>query len=120
MGFRGGDKNINRAGKPKGATNHTTRQVKEAFGKLLEGNLDAMTLWLSDIAADDPAKAFDLMIRLSERFVPRLAQTQITDGDGGDIFKNVSFNFGSPIDSPDRDQENPDLKEWDLDDTVDE
>lgn len=103
-------------GKPKGATNKTTRQVKEAFGKLLEGNLDHMTQWLGDIAADDPAKAFDLMIRLSERFVPKLAQTQITDGDGDSIFKNVSFNFGSPIDSEDRDQENPDLREWDLDD----
>ena len=32
-------------GKPKGATNKTTRQVKEAFGKLLEGNLDHMTQW---------------------------------------------------------------------------
>ena len=116
MAFRGGDHNINRAGKKPGTKNHTTRQVKEAFGKLLEGNLDNMTAWLANIAAENPEKAFDLMIRLSERFVPRLAQTQITDGEGGDIFKNVSFNFGAPIDSPERDQENPDLKEWDIDD----
>ena len=104
----------NPAGKPKGAKNRTTKQVKEAFGLLLEGNLDNMTAWLTQIAADDPAKAFDLMIRLSERFVPKLQQTAITAEDGGDLFRSGSFNFGAPMeDVVERDQENPDLKEWD-------
>ena len=86
----------------------------KAFGRLLEGNLDNMTEWLGTIAADDPAKAFDLMIRLSERFVPRLQQTALTNEDGSDIFKSVSFKFGAPIeDTNERDQDQPDLKDWD-------
>jgi len=116
MTFIKGDSNINRAGKKPGTLNGTTKQVKEAFALLLEGNLDNMTGWLQNIAIEDPTKAFDLMIRLSERFVPKLAQTQITDGDGGDLFKNVAFNFGAPIDDKDdRNQDEPDLKDWDVD-----
>ena len=44
------------------------------------------------------------MIKLSERFVPKLRQTYITSN-GEDLFKNVAFNFGPPIDSDAREDE---------------
>ena len=62
---------------------------------LLEGNLDNLSIWLAQIAAEDPAKAMDIVIRLSERFVQKLSQQQITGGDGEDLFKNISFKFGN-------------------------
>ena len=82
-------------GRKKGSANKYTKQVKEAMGMLLEGNLDNLSIWLAQIAADDPAKAMDIVIRLSERFVPKLSQQQITGGDGEDLFKNISFKFGN-------------------------
>ena len=82
-------------GRKKGSQNKYTKQVKEAMGMLLEGNLDNLSIWLAQIAADDPAKAMDIVIRLSERFVPKLSQQQITGGDGEDLFKNISFKFGN-------------------------
>lgn len=99
MAFKGGDHNINRAGKKPGTKNKTTRAVREAYQKLTEDNLDNMTLWLADIAADDPAKAMDLMLRLSEYIIPKLARQEITGNDGEDLFKNVKFNFGPDINS---------------------
>ena len=43
------------------------------------------------------------MLRMSERFVPKLRSTEITGGE--DLMKNVKFNFGPPVDSDQREQE---------------
>ena len=103
--FKGGDKNINRAGKKPGTLNTSTKMMKEAFAMLVENNLPNMTVWIEQIAMQDPAKAMDLIIKLSERFVPALARTEVTGMDGEDLFKNVQFQFGPPIDSDERVQE---------------
>ena len=90
---------INREGRPQGSMNKHTRLIKEAFGMLLQDNLDNLALWLTQVAEKDPKAALEVVMRMSERFVPKLSQQAITDAEGGDIFKNVSFNFGPPIDS---------------------
>ena len=66
MAFRGGDENINRAGRKPGSKNKATKEIREAYQRLTEDNLDNMSTWLSPIAGDDPAKAMNLMLRLSE------------------------------------------------------
>ena len=92
MGFKKGDPNINRAGRI--GPNHSTKQIKEAFSLLLDANLDNMTIWLAQVAGDNPEKALDIMIKLSERFVPKLSQQAITNEDGSDLFKSIQFKFG--------------------------
>lgn len=82
-------------GRPKGASNKDTRKIKDAFHMLLENNLDNMTEWLGKIAAKDPVKATELMLRLSEFIVPKLARTEVTGSDGEDLLKNVSFTFNT-------------------------
>ena len=42
----------NPEGRKKGSMNKYNKQIKEAFGQLLEGNLDNLSLWLSEVAAD--------------------------------------------------------------------
>ena len=95
--FKGGDENINRNGRPKGSKNKATKHIREAYQKLTEDNLDNMSLWLAQIAADDPAKAMDTMIRLSEYILPKLARTELTGNDGDDLFKNIKFEFGPDV-----------------------
>jgi hypothetical protein len=56
-----------------------------------------MSIWLSQIAGDDPAKAMDMMLRLSEYIIPKLARQEVVGNDGEDLFKNVKFNFGPDI-----------------------
>lgn len=99
--FRGGDHNINRAGRKPGSENKYTKKVKEAFGMLLENNLDNLSLWLADIAADDPKAALDIMLKMSERFVPKLRQTDITS-DGEKILDKLTFKFGPAIDDSEK------------------
>ena len=97
MGFKGGDENINRAGKKPGTVNRTTKEIREAYQKLTEDNLGNMTIWLSQIASEDPAKAMDMMLRLSEYIIPKLARQELVGNDGEDLFKNVKFQFGPDI-----------------------
>jgi len=80
-------------GRPKGVPNKTTTKIKEAYQKLLEDNLDNMSQWLAQIAAENPDKAVDLMLKLSEYLIPKLARTE-TSLEGGLEIKDVRFKFG--------------------------
>ena len=84
-------------GRPKGTKNKNTQQIREAYQLLTEQNLDNMNRWLQQTAHEDPAKAMDLMLKLSEYIIPKLARTELTGNDGEDLFKNIKFEFGPNI-----------------------
>jgi hypothetical protein len=66
----------NPQGKPKGAANKTTNKIREAFQNLIEANLENMTLWLTQVAADDPKGALDLLNKMAEYTTPKLARVE--------------------------------------------
>ena len=66
----------NPAGRPKGSLNKTTSKIRESFQMLLEDNLDNMTIWLSQVAADDPRAALDLALKMAEYTTPKLARVE--------------------------------------------
>ena len=78
-------------GKPKGALNYTTRDIKEAYRLLIENNLDNLTAWLNQVAEKDPEKAIKILSDLSEYIIPKLARQEITGEDGKDLKINVTF-----------------------------
>ena len=84
-------------GRPKGTPNKTTKEIREAYQNLVEMNLENMTMWLEQVAMVDPEKAMDLMLKLSEYIIPKLARQEVVGSDGSDLFKNVKFTFGPDI-----------------------
>ena len=96
MAFKPGESG-NPEGRPKGSMNRYTKKTKEAFGMLLNDNLDNLSVWLQQVAADDPKEALKIVMALSERFVPKLSQQQLTDADGENLLKGLTFNFGPPL-----------------------
>jgi len=95
MPFQHGfDPNRNYNGRPKGSANRVTEQLKEAFALLLENNLEQYEVWLSAVAADDPARALEIALKISERFIPVMSRQEVTGADGADLFANVNFKFG--------------------------
>lgn len=60
-----------------GKLNKTTKEIKEAYQRLLSGNLDNMAKWLNQIGKDNPEKAFNLILKLSDFIVPRLSRQEI-------------------------------------------
>jgi hypothetical protein len=69
-------------GRPKGMPNKATSKVREAIAELLERNARNMDRWLNEVADKDPYKALDLMQKLSEYHIPKLARTEVTGKDG--------------------------------------
>lgn len=69
-------------GRTKGVPNKSTAIVREAIANLLERNAGNMDRWLNEVAAEDPYKALDLMNKLSEYHIPKLARTEVTGKDG--------------------------------------
>ena len=90
---------------PKGrgnTPNKTTKEIREAYQAFVENNIDDFQLWLGQI--DDPAKRFQIIITLSEYFIPKLNRTEVTGVDGKDLFSNVTFNFTVADDDSDPEQ----------------
>jgi hypothetical protein len=65
-------------GRPKGQVNNSTERIKEAYTDLLEGNLPNIQNWLNMVAAEDPARALDFLMKLSPFVVPKKQQNDIT------------------------------------------
>jgi hypothetical protein len=80
-------------GRPAGVPNKSTAIVREAIATLLERNSEKMDEWLQLVAYGDselgvkpqPDKALDIMQKLAEYHIPKLARTEITGKDDGPI-----------------------------------
>ncbi len=70
-------------GRPKGVPNKSTAIVREAIANLLERNAPNMDRWLNEVADKDPHKALDIIQKLSEYHIPKLARTEVTGAGGG-------------------------------------
>jgi hypothetical protein len=99
MGFKEGQEK--KGGRAKGTPNKSTAEIRDAYQKLVEDNLTNMTEWLVQVAAENPERAMDLMLKLSEYMIPKLARQEVTGADGKDLFKNIKFEFGTPINERD-------------------
>ena len=95
--WRGPLDKANRNGRPAGAKNKNTQLIREAYQRLTEDNLTNMSLWIQRIAADNPEKAFKLMLEMSEFVLPKLNRTELTGSNGEDLFKNLTFEFGPSV-----------------------
>jgi hypothetical protein len=78
-------------GRKKGSPNKSTKEIREAYQAFVESNIPEFQTWLQNI--EDPAKRFDIIVKMSEYFVPKLNRTEVTGQDGKDLFANVTFNF---------------------------
>ena len=84
-------------GRPKGVQNRNTREIRDAYQRLVESNLENMSEWIGQIAEQNPERAMDTMIKLSEYVIPKLARQEMVGKDGSDLFKNIEFKFGPDV-----------------------
>jgi hypothetical protein len=68
-----------RRGRPPGAPNLITRNIREALRALAEGNADRVQSWLDSVAEKDPAEALRLWLGLLRYVTPTLQAAAIAD-----------------------------------------
>ena len=61
----------NPKGRPKGAKGKTQTDIKQAFQSLIENNLANVENWLNSVANENPGKALEIIIKLSEFILPK-------------------------------------------------
>ena len=72
-------------GRPAGVPNKSTSIVREAIANLLDRNSEKMDEWLQLVAYGDselgikpqPDKALDIMQKMAEYHIPKLARTEV-------------------------------------------
>jgi hypothetical protein len=64
-------------GSRKGIPNKATGDVRAVFSAFVEHNSERVQELFDQVADKDPAKALDLLARISEFVVPKLARTEI-------------------------------------------
>lgn len=77
MPFVKGDNRINKAGRPVGAINRSTEQMKLTIARAVNNTLDTITKDLEEIKKRDPEKAIDLALKLMEYTLPKLSRTEM-------------------------------------------
>jgi len=65
-------------GRPAGVPNRVTGAFRETVNRLLDDNAKNVSQWLKQVAIEDPAKAIELMAKLAEYAVPKLARTEVS------------------------------------------
>lgn len=64
-------------GRKAGVPNKATRDVRSVFTAFVEQNAERAQELFEQVATKDPAKALDLLARLSEFVLPKLARTEL-------------------------------------------
>jgi len=95
-------RNLNRAGRPKGATNRVTREFRETVQRLLDDNRQNVALWLRQVAEGRPAVVRDGVVihpatppdpeaallrlaQLAEFAAPKLSRSEVSGEGGGPL-----------------------------------
>lgn len=68
----------NPKGRPTGTKNRSSVAIRKAYSDLIEGNLDNITTWLDETAKKDPARAIELLVKLTGFVLPKLNKTDVT------------------------------------------
>lgn len=89
---RGSKPGERRGGRAPGTPNKVTADARAAIAKFVDGNAHRLQVWLDEIAADDPEKAFTLFQGVIEYHVPKLARTEMTGKDGKELPRSVTIN----------------------------
>lgn len=91
---KGKSGNLN--GRPLGKKNEITNDIRQSFSKLLENKLPELESWLTKVAEKNPDKAIELLVKISDRLVPKITKNEVTGADGKDLFEGLKFKFNTP------------------------
>jgi hypothetical protein len=77
MAFVKGDTRINKSGRPAGALNRSTEQMKLTLARAANNTLNNIAEDLEKIRKKDPERAIELSLKMMEYVIPKLSRTEL-------------------------------------------
>jgi hypothetical protein len=77
MAFVKGDTRINKSGRPAGALNRSTEQMKLTLARAANNTLNNIAEDLEKIRKKDPERAIELSLKMMEYVIPKLSRTEM-------------------------------------------
>ena len=77
MPFVKGDTRINANGRPKGALNRTSEQMRLTINRAVNNTLNTIQTDLEELKKTDPVKALELSMKLMEYAMPKMRSIDI-------------------------------------------
>ena len=77
MSFEKGHKK--KGGRSKGTPNKTTAEVRDNLQFLIESNLPKLQGWIDATAEENPSKAIEIIIKLTDYVLPKLKTIEVVD-----------------------------------------
>lgn len=72
-------------GRPAGTPNKVIADLREVLRGFVEGQADNLPAWIARVAADDPARAAELVLKAAEYVIPKLGRAELTGANGGPL-----------------------------------
>lgn len=91
MGFRKGHEK--KGGRAVGTPNIATRDARKAIAAFVDGNAHRLVEWLDEVAAENPAKAFELFQSVIEYHVPKLQRTEVAGDPNNPLKAHLEVTF---------------------------
>lgn len=91
MPFKKG-KSGNVKGKPKGSISKVTKDQRERAALIIDNNIEKMQGWIDKVAAENPERAYKMVLDMFEFSLPKLKAIELS-GPGG---KDLTFIVQAP------------------------
>ena len=103
MAFVKGDTRINKTGRPAGALNRSTEQMKLTLARAANNTLNNIAEDLEKIRKKDPERAIELSLKMMEYVIPKLSRTELK-GEIEQRIQAINVNITQKVvDEPARD-----------------
>ena len=85
-------KGLKTGGRETGTCNIVTKEIRETFQSLIEQNLPELQNWITSTGQKDPAKAVELVLKLTEFCLPKLKTIEMTGKNGDDLIPRYDLS----------------------------
>jgi len=78
--------------KSKRGSDTNLKELRGVYSDILEANTDNIQSWFEKVAEDNPAKALELMLKLSSFIIPKPRSVEVKDSNKN-VFTPITISF---------------------------
>lgn len=84
---------IKTGGKKKGTPNQVTKDQRERAALIIDNNIDRMQGWIDKVAAENPERAYKMLLDMFEFSLPKLKAIELSGPGGKDLNPHITIRL---------------------------